>query len=214
VIGWSVPVDVTGPQGRDAAKRELSKAIYHQHDPGLFERGLRWIADRVADLLDTLAKSSSGFLNLSSLAVVVVVVLAVIVLYRVKLGPMARSRKRRSASGLFGDRELTAAEYRASAERHAAEQAWAEAIRDRLRAIVRDLEHRGLLDPRPGRTADEAAREAGRELPTHAEALVRTARTFDDVWYGGRTATPQMYAQIRDVDDAVRRTRPVPVATP
>ena len=34
-----------------------------------------------------------------------------------------------------------------------------------MRAIVRSLEERALLDPRPGRTADEAAAEAGRTAP-------------------------------------------------
>ena len=58
-----------------------------------------------------------------------------------------------------------------------------------MRAIVRSLEERALLDPRPGRTADEAAAEAGRALPAHADRLRAAARDFDDVTYGGRTAT-------------------------
>jgi hypothetical protein len=65
-----------------------------------------------------------------------------------------------------------------------------------------------VLDPRPGRTADEAAAEAGRLLPAHAAPLRDAARTFDDVTYGGRTATQQSYAALRNLDTELERSKP------
>ncbi|MGF1432555.1 DUF4129 domain-containing protein, partial [Kitasatospora sp. LaBMicrA B282] len=85
---------------------------------------------------------------------------------------------------------------------------FAAAVREQMRALVRDLEERTLLDPRPGRTADEAAVEAGRRLPQHAAALRTAARLFDDIAFGERTADRAAYQQLADLDAALRRTHP------
>jgi hypothetical protein len=81
-------------------------------------------------------------------------------------------------------------------------------VRERLRAIVRSLEERAVLEPRPGRTADEAASEAGAALPDCAAGLRSAALLFDDVWYGGRPAGPEGDAALRELDDRVRSARP------
>lgn len=78
-----------------------------------------------------------------------------------------------------------------------------------MRAIVRSLEERALLDPRPGRTADEAAAEAGRALPGHATRLRSAARDFDDVTYGGRTAGQSTYLALRALDTELDEAKPV-----
>jgi hypothetical protein len=78
-----------------------------------------------------------------------------------------------------------------------------------MRAVVRSLEERALLEPRPGRTADEAAAEAGRTLPAHTDRLRDAARDFDDVTYGGRTATSEMYHRLTELDRDLERTKPV-----
>lgn len=113
-----------------------------------------------------------------------------------------------SAVPLFDERPRTAAEHRSAAEAHAAQGHWNQAVQERMRAIVRSLEERALLDVRPGRTADEAAAEAGRTLPGHADGLHAAARHFDDVTYGGRTADPQTYRRIARLDTDLERARP------
>jgi hypothetical protein len=105
-------------------------------------------------------------------------------------------------------------DYRASADAHAARGAWAEAVQDRLRAIVRALEERAILDERAGRTADEAALEAGRHLPQLADALLTAATTFDDVRYGAYPADQSMDQALRDLDDRCAATRPAREAVP
>jgi hypothetical protein len=69
-----------------------------------------------------------------------------------------------------------------------------------------------VLDPRPGRTADEVAREAGAIVPTVAGDLLAAAGVFDEIWYGGRPATPQSDALMRQADDRIRRA-PLVVAS-
>jgi hypothetical protein len=144
------------------------------------------------------------------LVVVLLLVAAAVVAVRLKLGPLGRRATREEA--LFVGRTRTAAQHRAAADAHAAAGAWAEAVRERLRAVVRSLEERAVLDERPGRTADEAAAEAGRALPGCAAGLRAAAVLFDEVWYGGRPAGPASYAALRDLDAQVQAARPERVA--
>ncbi|MGB0963000.1 MAG: DUF4129 domain-containing protein, partial [Mycobacterium sp.] len=104
-------------------------------------------------------------------------------------------------SALFGDHELSATEHRATAERFAASGDWAPAIRHRLRAIARQLEEDGVLDPVAGRTATELARAAGRVLPELADELTMAAEAFNDVTYGARPGQESQYRMIASLDD-------------
>ena len=62
------------------------------------------------------------------------------------------------------------------------------AVRDRFRALVRELEVQTILDVRPARTAWEAAYRASRALPGCTEALRAGAESFNAVVYGDRPA--------------------------
>ena len=59
-----------------------------------------------------------------------------------------------------------------------------------------------MLEPRPGRTADEAAAEARRRAaPRAPRTCAQAARLFDDIWYGGRPAGPEADATLRELDE-------------
>lgn len=199
-----VPVELDRASARAAARAELARPEYQVDRPGLVERLLGWLREEVGHLLDRAASASpGGWFGICVL--VVLAVLAVVVLRR-RLGPLARTTAADLA--LFTGRELTADDHRRAADEHAAAGRWADAVRERLRAVVRDLEARGLLEPRPGRTAHEAADEAGAALPERADELCAGARLFDDIWYGGRPATREHDADLRSLDGQVRATRP------
>jgi hypothetical protein len=183
---------------------EFSKGINHQNDPSLDPRALDWLWDEVSDLLTAASTVTPG--GGVGLLVIVVFVVLLLVALRWRLGGVRQVST--SGPGLFGDRSRTADEYRAAAEQHAAARRWTEASQERMRALVRALEERSVLDPRPGRTADEAAADAGRALPEHASTLRDAARLFDDLTYGGRTGTEQTYALLRDLDSRLRRAKP------
>ncbi len=195
-------VPVGRDEARQAAERELSKGIYHQNEPGPVTRAFDALVDWLGRLLDRIIGAAPGgsFGPLVLLAAVLVVV--AVVLWRT--GPVRRAGRARSPQvELSGD--LGADEHRRRAEEHTAAGRFAEAVRERMRAIVRELETRGVLDPRPGRTADEVAREGGALVPTIAGDLRAAASVFDEVWYGGRPATPHSDALMRQADDRVRR---------
>lgn len=202
--GDEPPVTIPRDPAREAAKRELSKRMYHENDPSPVQRALNAFWDWVDKLFGAASTATPG--GALGLVVIVVAVLAVVAALWWRLGTPHRTPT--SSAALFDDRPRSAAEHRAAAEAHAAQGHWTQAVQERMRAIVRSLEERALLDPRPGRTADEAATEAGRTLPAHTDRLRTAARDFDDVTYGGRTATPQTYERLTTLDTELDRTTP------
>jgi hypothetical protein len=86
----------------------------------------------------------------------------------------------------------------------AAEGNWTAAIRHRLRAVARGLEETEILDPAPGRTANELARDAGARVPHLVFELSQAATAFNDVTYGERPGTPAAYQLVVDLDDHLR----------
>ena len=96
----------------------------------------------------------------------------------------------------------------------AASQQWAEAVRERLRAISRDLEERVLVDRRPGRTAYELATEGGAALPGSAPLLREAADRFVAIWYGSSRASAEDYQRLTAIDNAVGNDRPARTPVP
>lgn len=190
-------------------KDELAKAIYHER-PSLLERLLGWLYEQLQRFL-----SAAGGLDGRPALLLIGSVIAVVVLISLLVaGPVQRSRSaRRGSAEVFGDDSRSTAELLASAERHATAGRWSQAVLDRFRALLRALEDRAVLDPRPGRTADEGAREAGARLPACAVELVAAARLFDDVCYGDADPGPQDDAWLRRVSTQVDATRPAAPAT-
>ena len=199
----SSPVEPDRGTAQGWARDELADPVYEAAQPGLFERALTWLWDRLSDL--EVPEGPGSGVGLAVLVLLVLLVVAVVVLV---VGPGRRAARLRGKE-LFANVVLTAAEHRAAADAHASAGEWGLAVRERFRAVVRSLEERTVLDPRPGRTADEAARDAAAALPALAGDLAAGARTFDDVAYGGRTATAAHDEQLRTLDDAVSAARPV-----
>ncbi|MFH9707877.1 DUF4129 domain-containing protein [Streptomyces luteogriseus] len=198
------PLTIPRDPAREAARRELSKRMYHENDPSLFQRALDAFWDWLGELFNAASTATPG--GALGLIVVILAVIAVLAALWWRLGTPRRQPT--SSATLFDDRPRSAAEHRAAAEAHAAQGHWNQAVQERMRALVRALEERALLDVRPGRTADEAAAEAGRTLPDHTDRLRTAARDFDDVTYGGRSATDQAYHRIAELDRDLERTKP------
>ncbi|MFF8012963.1 DUF4129 domain-containing protein [Streptomyces sp. NPDC007929] len=198
------PLTVPRDPAREAARRELSKRMYHENDPSLVQRALDAFWEWLGKLLNAASTATPG--GTLGLIVIILAVIAVLAALWWRLGTPRRQPT--SSATLFDDRPRSAAEHRAAAEAHAAQGHWNQAVQERMRAVVRALEERALLDIRPGRTADEAAAEAGRALPAHTDRLRTAARDFDDVTYGGRSATEESYQRIAELDRDLERTKP------
>lgn len=205
----AVPVEPDRDEARGWLQDELADPVYAAAEPNPLERGVRWLLDRLAEI--ETPDGPGG----SLLAVLTAVVLLVVVALALRFaGPLRRRGATGRGGDVFADEQVTAAEHRRRAEQAAQEARWSEAVLERFRAVVRSLEERVLLEPRPGRTAHEAATEAAVALPGAGDALRRAASVFDDVAYGDRPGSAGSYAVVRDLDDLLARTRPGTPARP
>jgi hypothetical protein len=197
---------VTRQEGQRLARTELSKAIYHPGVP---------ITERIEEAIDRFLNSAgvsvpAGWWAIVALAALLVIVIAAVLAW---IGPVRRSRSR-AMDPLLSPGQLSARDHRQKAERMAAAGDYATAIVESVRAIAVELEERGVLEPRMGRTADEFADEAGQPLPAHATGLREAARLFDDVRYGERAGTAAGYQQVRELDAVIQAARPAVSAGP
>ncbi|MFI0357242.1 DUF4129 domain-containing protein [Actinomadura sp. 9N407] len=201
-------------EAREMARRELEKPIYDRDQPSWLERVFDRVGEWLRDLFNRTADPTvhgNGEMGWISLIVILLLVAAAIALVAWLMWGRGNLRSRRDA--LLEEEPSTARDHRTAAEEFAAAGDWPRAIRERLRAIARDLEERAVLAPQPGRTADELAAEAGEALPELADALRGGVRIFDDVWYGDRPGSAEAYAQLKALDDRVRAARPRPLGS-
>lgn len=205
LLAWVLaapPLDRDG--AGDAARRELSKRIYRRPQQSWLVRVLEWIFTRLGRALAKASSVTPG--GLPGLLLLVAIVVALIVVLRLRLGPVRRTDL------LTDDRSApprSADDYRGEAAAFAATGDWRQALRARFRALIRELEQRGILDQRAGRTAGEIVAEASIAVPAIAAPMRRAADVFNEVWYGNRQATPAAYERMVEVDESVRSGRHV-----
>jgi len=191
-------IDIDRDTARDAAQRELDKPIYPKGS--ITERVQEWLHELLYRILEQGSALPGGWFTGS----VLIILLVVAIVVAIRIARRTIRTRRDGDYQLFDTGQLSAAEHRAIAERFAAEGDWTAAIRHRLRAVARALEENGTLDPAPGRTANELARDAAEHLPQLGSELSGAANAFNDVTYGESPGTPTAYQLIADLDDRVR----------
>ena len=192
-------LDVDRDAAHDAAQRELSRPIYPTGS--LTDRLAGWLDDLLYRLMVGGASFPGGWLTVTVLLLLLLA--AVVVAVRVARRTMRANRG--GDTPLFDSHLRTAAEHRGAAEQCAARGEWAAAIRHRLRAVARHLEEAAILDPVPGRTATELARDAAAVMPELTDPLRSAADEFNDVTYGERPGIEAGYRTVADLDDRLRQ---------
>ncbi len=195
-------IDIDRDAAHQAAQAELDKPIYTKASAG--QQFIEWINELLYRLLQKTSSVPGGWLTTAVLLTLFVV--AVIVVIHIARRTMRT--KRGGDYALFEAAQLTAAQHRATAESYAGDGNWTAAIRHRLRAVARQLEETGVLEPALGRTANELAGDAGAALPHLAGELTQAATAFNDVTYGEVPGTQAAYQMIADLDDHLRSRGP------
>jgi len=201
-------IDIDRNAAHQAAQDELNKPIYAKGSAG--EQFTQWLNELIYRLLQKTTSIPGGWFT----ATVLFILLAVAVVAAMHIARRTMRTQRGGDYQLFEAAQLTAAQHRATAESYAAQGDWAAAIRHRLRAVARQLEETSVLNPAPGRTANELARDAGAALPHLAGELLRAATTFNDVTYGEQPGTQSAYQMIVDLDDHLRFRSPAVAPAP
>jgi hypothetical protein len=196
-VPGDVPVDLTREQAQRLAELELSDPAYRAAQPSLIERAVAWLVEWVQRVAGRAAEAAPGGW-LGILGLVLLIVVAVLFI-RWRLGPVSRS----AGLTFTVDPGTSAAQYRTHADELAASGLWDEAVSERMRALVRGSQERGLIDAHPGWTADEVATEVGVRVPDARDSLIVAARAFDEVRYGGRPGSSAAYRSVADADDRV-----------
>jgi hypothetical protein len=93
--------------------------------------------------------------------------------------------------------DVAPAVFTSLADRLAAEGRYAEAVRERLRSMVRELVDHQVVAHSPGWTVTELARAAGRSRPTVGPPLAEATEVFSTIWYGDRSARAEHDAMMR-----------------
>ncbi|GAB2466685.1 hypothetical protein GCM10027063_04260 [Promicromonospora xylanilytica] len=200
-----LPVVPDRDTAREWLSSELQGSEYAERE-SLLSRLISWVLDWLSGI-EWAGAAVSGPALAIVIAVIALVVLAIAWLVA---GPVRLGRNRAgSAEVLDTDDARTAVQMRTAADAAAASGDWRTAVVERFRAVVRSLEERVIIEPRPGRTAQEAAADAGARLPAQAAGLRSGADLFDGVEYGDRVAVAEDDADLRALAAEVAAARPV-----
>ncbi|WKU04301.1 DUF4129 domain-containing protein [Micromonospora sp. HUAS LYJ1] len=108
------------------------------------------------------------------------------------------------------DDGLPADAARSLADRLAAEGRYAEAVRERLRAMVRRLVAVGAVAPRAGMTVTELTDAAARARPPVDPPLRAAGAIFAELWYAQRPAAADHDRRMRELADDLDRALATP----
>lgn len=121
-----------------------------------------------------------------------------------------RRRRRRRAPAAWTELpgeelpELPARALTLSADELAAQGRYKEAVRERLRAVVRELVEREVIEYRPGWTVTELAGVAGQARPPTAPPLGAATDIFSRIWYAQQPASASDDVAMRAHAERVR----------
>ncbi|WP_246846407.1 DUF4129 domain-containing protein [Humibacter ginsenosidimutans] len=185
VSAGTPPLTPDGPTAQHWLRDELAKPEYQAAKPTWFDQ----VAKQIADWFASLGVHVSGNAGWVLAGIGIAIALALIIGAFAVFG-LPRLRRAREAETVFDDGDARSVDdLRRDADAAAAAGRYADAVRDRFRAIARALGERTIVLLLPGTTSQELAVEAADALPAFDRRLHAAAGLFDAVRYLGHPAT-------------------------
>jgi hypothetical protein len=171
---------------RSRAQELLSRPPYAVEDPGLVDRTLQAVGERIAEFVRTLLGVMSGDALVAWVIVAVGALLLGLVVWRATRGATVDRSVGEVAPGAS---TRSASEWHELADRHAAAGELVEALRCRYAALVAALMESGTIEDVPGRTVRELDAEVAVGNPGLADDVAAAGRRIEAVVYGRETVT-------------------------
>ena len=201
----TVPARPSRSAAQHAARVELSKIGYHREDKPLLLRLWTWVLDRLASLIDDAASHVPG--GPWGLVALVLAALAVLAVVWWRTGAPGLAHRRHDRVAVVGEAGTDAAGHRRLAAQALRRGDLATAVTERFRAVVRELEERGVVEAAIGRTATEVVAAAAPALPALAGPLTAAAACFDRTVYGHLSPTKADVDLLTRLDEQVVSVR-------
>ena len=182
----AAPPPLDPDEARSRVLEELSKPEYDD-SPGFITWLLGTLEGWLMSVLDGIDGSSATQAGIAVLVVVALITAAFLVLRRT--GMIRRGHTLAVTAELDAEPVLSGAQLRDSAREAISAGRTDDGVVLALRALVRDLEERTLLDVTAGMTAHEAAALAAVPFPELRGRLQRGAVAFDTAAYSHRPAS-------------------------
>lgn len=203
------PVPAGPPLDPDEARarvlEELGKSEYDD-SPGFVAWLLSTIENWLAEMMDGVDGTSAVLTGVTVALALALIIAAVLVLRRT--GLLRRSPALEVSAELDAEPVLTGAELRQASRDAIGAGRTDDGTVLALRALVRDLEERTLLDVAAGMTAHEAAVRAAAAFPELHGRLQRGADAFDTAAYSHRSTTA------KQADDLLRLAEYIAESSP
>lgn len=196
------------PDAEESRRRileELAKPAY-DHSEGF----VQWLLGRIDAWLTALVDGIDGSSPLQGILLVIAVLAVLVVLVAVlrRTGWLRRSASVAVSADLAAEQQLTGQELRRAASASLDASRHDEAAVLALRAVVRDLEERTLLEVTDGMTAREAAVGAAASFPDLRRQLEQGALAFDTAAYSHRSIRPKQAADLLRLAEYIAQARP------
>lgn len=199
------PPQVDPDEARRRIHEELTKSEYHQGE-GFLSWLLGAIESWLTDLLNGIDGSSTAQAGIAVAATVLLLVAVVLVLRRT--GLIRRGASLTVAASLAAEPVLSGAQLRAASRTAISEDRFDDGTVLALRALVRDLEERTVLDVTEGMTSQEAVLAAARPFPELRSRLLLGAQAFDTAAYSMRSV------RAKQAEDLLRLAEYIAESTP
>lgn len=197
-------LDPDRDEARELLRVELTNPEYNRPE-SLVVQVVNWLFDRLSRVINILP----GTDGLSVLMLVVILAVVALAIFFAVRGTRRSGRLTDKATGpVLAEVGLSAADYRARAERAARAGDWDAVLLDSYRAIAAGADERTLLDDVPGTTAHEIAVGLRDPFPQQTDGLLAAANAFDAVCYGRQHTDREGAERVRDLDRVLDRTKP------